>query len=390
MVKIRVMPEGPNPTFVDQFPNSLAGGFKISNIQQGTITRVHTDGSGRKLYSADVAVIEQGPKFFVPFVSPYASPDGAAGFHYIPEVGDQCMVANTTSNTPFIVGFHYAMATQDDQTTREPNQKRGGLLGNQPPLSAGSMSMTTRGGNEVRVMRGGNVLIKGRENQKTLYDANLEVIRTVSRNFQVTGSGGDVNWRDNNELDTRTADFVANFFSRASTSNNNTQPFRGGGQVRIQAGEKAQFFRIDVAQEGCEGKLIIGPAGDFMTFTVNDTATIKLGKDSTIGLVAGDATNNAQLTLSPTGLTINVTAGGTPIGLVIGQDQTVTLTSPVRVVLDAPQVVTQSGVVKLNNGVIPMGIGNGISKTLVTGVMPGSGAAQGIVLTGSATVKGTP
>ncbi len=140
---------------------------------------------------------------------PYHHFADGEGFHFMPEPGAKCYLAQPNDNTPpFIMAFVAPPAQKVAQGDAKLRPDAG--AGNQdvsyqskrPDLNPGDMAITTRDGNFLILRRGGVVQIGATPLAQRVIVPVRNFVHDYAENYELATPGGDVNWIiERDELD---------------------------------------------------------------------------------------------------------------------------------------------------------------------------------------------
>jgi hypothetical protein len=380
--------------FLDRMPNPYFGEFQASNVVEGTINRVHTDEAQNVTLTADVVTFKNELKSRVPFLLPYANYSGTAGIYAVPSVGDKCLVALAAGNQPYIVGYHPAPSVELGRATAATGGANQSLKGSfaRTQLIPGSIMLRTIGENQLMMHPGGSIAIDSRQDLYTFYDAVLSTITHLCRQYRVFSAGGSMLWTEGQEKSKTSMTYAADLFTKSATKENlEAGPLRGGAHLKVLFSEQANHFYIKVEDDqNITGQIQIGPNGVIISASDGtNQGSIAISPSGNFSFIAGDpAGMHSQLDLAPTSAAMTSFTGSMPLATVVtdGSSNKVTVSSLGQVVIDAPQVVTQGGITSLGAlGGLPNA--KMLDAVTVFGVSSGNSSANGLIMTGSATVQ---
>jgi hypothetical protein len=239
-------------------------------------------------------------------VSPYMHHNQGEGMSIMPEVGAVCLVAMLSdSNPPVVLAFGAALEEmyveeESDPPDTQELEDEGALEAEEPPdeesapsysyrngrplQRMGTIALTTRDGNFLKLRRGGVVQIGSNPMTQTIFMPIRNTIRTFAENWELDLVGGASRWEVVQEED-------------GSSSCKHTAVFReyaeqANASAYVEIGDLDEnFFRVRMLMEGINPttgameqspvfEITLSKEGDIVLACKSNTVTIE--EDQTI------------------------------------------------------------------------------------------------------------
>lgn len=146
----------------------------------------------------------------VPWSVPYHHFADGEGFHFMPEPGAKCYLAQPNDQTPAFIMCFVAPPAQKLATSDAPLRQDGSSGGGsdvsyqskRPDLNPGDIALTTRDGNFLILRRGGVVQLGATPLAQRVVVPVRNFVHDYAENYELATPGGDVSWIiDRPELD---------------------------------------------------------------------------------------------------------------------------------------------------------------------------------------------
>jgi hypothetical protein len=254
----------------------------------------------RRTWTCSVKTTYSGKDFEdVQWGVPYHHFDSGEGYHFMPEPGAKCYLAQPNDSTPPFIMCFIAPPAQITATTETPVRSTtdGGshtdvsYQSKRPDLNPGDLALTTRDGNFLILRRGGVLQLGATPLAQRVVVPVRNFLHDYCENYELATPAGDVSWLiDRPELDATGKQAASWTFHLREFAVDKNATVRVRHLPLAAAGGKKSAWEVHVAPNGIDPNTeeVTGAVYTMLLLT-DGTQTEMIGSDRSIEVKGNDA-----------------------------------------------------------------------------------------------------